>query len=351
MNKSKVAGLCLLLFSLATAQTRILLCGFEPRGIADTSLIRVTGQLLQDALNATYRFTVIVPAPGSRIYDVVPAAESARAYGATQVLVGSIMQIGSKRLMNYQLVEAGSGIVKLADRVEVPPLEEFPPLAERIAASVSELKPFGRTMEPAKALKPEVEPGVRNPRQPYSSIFLTAGYHFMFRQRKEWDTLQLTRNLVNLNMAASFETEPLLTMLQLGLMRGVYGESDLSFDLLVNRVFGKGDFAPMAGGGIGITRFTFGPELGRLKRDGLTLSAGGGVIGLRSYYFRLLTAAYGTYTIPSSGNWGGVPGLRICFGVTTPTLGPDANVRLHPACVGGIIGGFFLTGLIIALTS
>jgi hypothetical protein len=32
-------------------------------------------------------------------------------------------------------------------------------------------------------------------------------------------------------------------------------------------------------------------------------------------------------------------------------LGPDATVKAQPGCVGVIIGGFFLTGLIIARAS
>ena len=51
------------------------------------------------------------------------------------------------------------------------------------------------------------------------------------------------------------------------------------------------------------------------------------MLGLRTYYFRLLASAYATYTLSSSHGWGGVPGLHANFGVTTPTLGPDATVE------------------------
>jgi hypothetical protein len=74
------------------------------------------------------------------------------------------------------------------------------------------------------------------------------------------------------------------------------------------------------------------------------------MLGLRTYYFRLLAAGYINYTVASNW-WGGVPGFRVMFGVSTPSLGPDATVKTSPACVGAAIGGFFLTGLIIALVS
>jgi hypothetical protein len=145
----------------------------------------------------------------------------------------------------------------------------------------------------------------------------------------------------------------MLTMLQMGLMRGTQSEQDITFDLMGNYVFGKGEFAPIAGGGVGITRFSWadsaGGRLETMHNDALTLSAGLGVLGLRTYYFRLIGAAYVNYSIPSSGGWRNTPGLKVMFGVTTPTLGPDATVKMHPGCVGAAIGGFFLTGLVLAL--
>ncbi|MEO0078566.1 MAG: hypothetical protein ABIK86_06160 [candidate division WOR-3 bacterium] len=157
-------------------------------------------------------------------------------------------------------------------------------------------------------------------------------------------------------MGVSFETQQLLTMLQLGFMRGKYQESDLAFDMTANYVMGRGDFAPFAGGGIGITPYSWISDGKTDHNDGLSLSAGAGMLGLRTYYFRMLLAAYGNLTIASN-DWGPdrnsrlVPGLRVMFGVSTTSLGPDATVKAHPGCVGTVIGGFFLTGLIIALTS
>ena len=82
----------------------------------------------------------------------------------------------------------------------------------------------------------------------------------------------------------------------------------------------------------------------------------GGVLGLRTYYFRMLPAACGNVTIASNSRDGKpattlVPGVKDVLGVSAPTLGPDATVKTGPACVGAAIGGFFLTGLIIALVS
>ena len=144
----------------------------------------------------------------------------------------------------------------------------------------------------------------------------------------------------------------MLTMLQLGLMRGIHSENDLAFDVIGNYVVGQGDFAPFIGGGLGITRYSW----DKGDNDGLSVNAGGGVLALRTYYFRILAAAYVNYTFASN-DWAGVhgtknvPGVRVMFGVSSPSLGPDATVKMGPGAVGAVIGGFFLTGLIIALAS
>jgi len=348
MSKLRSVVLLLALCAAAMPQTKILLYDFEARGV-DVSVTRANTQVLRDALNGTYKYVVVDPVPGTFCYNVLAAADSAQRYGAPQALIGNIMAIGGKQFLTYQLVDATSGTVLLADKLDLPPMDEFPMMAERIASSVVGRKPYLETIEPEKVLATEVDARIKHPRKPYAGVFLTAGYLYHLKQRPHPApyTDYFSTRLFNLNMAVSFETQQMLTMLQMGLIRGIHSESDITFDLMNNYVVGSGDFAPFFGGGIGVTRFTW--EEG--KNDGLSLSAGLGVLGLRTYYFRLITAAYFNYTIVASENWGQVPGLKVMFGVSSPSLGPDATVKMGPGCVGAAIGGFFLTGLIVALTS
>jgi len=362
MSKLRSVVLLAALLAIAAGQTKVLLYDFEARGV-DASVIRTTTQLLRDALNGTYKYIVVDPAPGTFCYNVVAAAESAKAYSAAQALIGNIMTIGGKQFLTYQLVDAATSAVLIADKITTPEMDEYPVMAGRIARSIVEREPYGETAEPEVMTTAEVEPKFKHPRKPYAGVFLSAGYLFTMQPRQfsyqdstGTHKADMATNLVNLNMAVSFETQQLLTMLQLGLLRGKHSEQDLAFDLMGNYVMGNGDFAPFVGGGIGVTRYSWVSHGVTLHNDGMSLSAGAGMLGLRTYYFRMLLAAYGNLTIASN-DWDGVPtstlvpGIRVMFGVSTPSLGPDATVKMHPACVGSAIGGFFLTGLIIALTS
>lgn len=358
MLKLRSVVLLLVLCAAAMPQTKILLYDFEARGV-DVSVIRANTQVLRDALNGTYKYLVVDPAPGTFCYNVLASADSATKYGAAQALIGNIMAIGGKQFLTYQLVDATSSTVLLADKLDLPPMDEFPMMAERVAASMVERKPYLETIEPEKVLATEVGPRIKHPRKPYAGVFLTTGYNFQLADRFVTDTVTGARfplgaRLVNLNVSVSFETQQMLTMLQLALMNGKHGESDFTFDMQSNYVIGNGDLAPFFGGGLGVNRYRYtlgegAPHAYTGLNDGLSLSAGGGVLGLRTYYFRLIAAAYVNYTITAS-DWGQVPGLRVMFGVSTPSLGPDATVRTSPGCVGAAIGGFFLTGLVLMLT-
>jgi|WetSurMetagenome_2_1015567.scaffolds.fasta_scaffold174381_2 hypothetical protein len=364
MFRLRSVVLLLVLCAVALPQTKVLMYDFEARGV-DVSVTKTAGQVLRDALNGTYKYIVVDPAAGTFCYNVVAAADSAKKYNATEALIGNIMTIGGKQWLTYQLVDAVTAAVLLADKFQLPPMEEFPVMSDRIAASIVEKKPYAATVEPEMMTSPEENPQFKYPRKPYAGMFLTAGYDFLVTPRPHDEPYPdyFSTNLVNLNLAVSFETQQMLTMLQMGLLRGNHDEQDISFDLLGNYVAGKGDWAPFFGGGIGITRFSWTdtiPNVGwkNNKNDGLSLNAGVGVIGLRTYYFRIIAAAYMNYTVASNEwdsnpatNSKSMPGLKVMFGVSTPSLGPDATVKTSPACVGAAIGGFFLTGLIIALVS
>jgi hypothetical protein len=352
---TKVRVLCLLtlMVSVALPQTKVLLYDFEARSV-DQSVIKTTTQLLRDALNGTYKYIVVDPAPNTSCYNVVAAAESAKVHGAGQALVGNIMAIGGKQLLTYQLVDAATATVLLQSKVDVPPMEEFPVMADRIAQSIVARENYAATAEPEKMTSTEVEPKFKHPRKPYAGLFLTAGYNFLLKQRYGWDgestQVKLGSDLINLNVAVSFETQRMLTLMQIGLSRGIRSESDINFDLIGNYIIGDGDFAPFVGGGIGLNRYTFTDTHATQLNDGMSLLAGGGVLGLRTYFFRLIGAGYFNMTKVSN-YWGWEPGVKVLFGVSTPSMGPDATLKMSPGCVGASIGAFFLTGLIIALVS
>ena len=308
-------GLC----AAAPAQTRILLYDFEARGV-DVSVIRANTQVLRDALNGTYKYLVVDPAPGTFCYNLLAAADSARHYGAAQALIGNIMSIGGKQFLTYQLVDAGSSTLMLADKLELPPMDEFPTMAERVAAAIVKKKPLAQTIEPGNVLETEVNgPALGRQRKPYTGILLTAGYGYFAPGRQS----SSATSLFNLDMALSLETRRTLTMLQIGCV--VSDEPGIEYGLLSHYVPGRGDLAPFYGGGLSISGFAS-------SGDALIFYAGGGVIGLRTYNFRFLAAAYLSLATGGSEGPSG-PGVRVLFGVSAPSFCPEPTTGTGSCCI------------------
>lgn len=136
MSKLRTAILLIVLCAVAMPQTKAFVYDFAARGV-DASVIRTTAQVLRDALNGTYKYLVVAPGTGTSCYNVVAAADSARKYDAAQALVGNVMTIGGKQWLTCQLVDAGAATVLLADKIELPPLDEFPVMSGLIIALAS----------------------------------------------------------------------------------------------------------------------------------------------------------------------------------------------------------------------
>jgi len=309
-----VLGLC----AAAPAQTRILLYDFEARGV-DVSVIRANTQVLRDALNGTYKYLVVDPAPGTFCYNMLAAADSARQYGAAQTLIGNIMSIGGKQFLAYQLVDAGSSTLMLGDRFELPPMDEFPTMAERVATAIVKRKPFAQTIEPGNTLETEAnDPALKRQRRPYTGVLMTAGYGYFASGHQS----SCATSFFNLDVALSLETQRTLTMLQIGWV--VSEEPGIEYGLFSHYVPGRGDLAPFYGGGLSISRFG-------TSDDALILNAGGGVIGLRTYRFRFFATAYLSLAIGGHEGPSG-PGVRILFGVSAPSACPEQAIRTGSCC-------------------
>ena len=133
MSKLRSVILLCVLCAVALPQTKILLYDFEARGV-DASVIRTTTEVLRDALNGTYKYIVVDPAAGTFCYNVVAAADSAKKYGAAQVLVGNIMTIGGKQWLTYQLVDASSAAVLTSRAMSLSAPSSFR-ISEKLSSS------------------------------------------------------------------------------------------------------------------------------------------------------------------------------------------------------------------------
>jgi len=330
--------------TMLAAQPRTLVFQFQPV-MVDSSVTTVISSLLRDRMTDSRAFAVVEPPAGIGILPVEAAESLARALGVEKLVMGKVTRVGMKYMVSYELLNASTGVIELSDRTSVESENEFDVLTTRIAASLKAGKPYQASLELGAVGEQEgVEPRTR---QPYSSVLFTTGYTFPISHRLPYDPGTM---LFTLDAAVTYEAPTFLAEGQMGIMRGKQGFTDLHFDMLAHRLYSLKDVAPFLGGGIGVHRMSFSPDYPLASRndDGLSLTASGGLLLFRTYYFRAIADARATVLFTQ--DFGTMTSAGLGFGLTSPGLGPEGTVRTPAACIYGTLGAFFITGLIVALT-
>jgi hypothetical protein len=343
MRRSAMAVFLVLLgFGVLAAQPRLVVFEFEPV-MADSGITKVVVSLLRDRLSETRAFGEVL-ASSARPASVPAADSMAKALGADQTIVGSVARVGGGFLISYKLVSVATGELLLADRASLGSESELDVVTERIARSVRDRRLFGATQHSGELTSAEAKSV-----EPASSILFTTGYTFPIFNNFPYNPGTM---LFTLDASVSYELSDFMALVQMGISRGKQGYQDLHFELLGHKLLGQSDISPYIGGGFGIHRISFRPEDWQLpskEDDGLSVTASAGVLLFRNNIFRIVGSGKATAVFMQDLGVSASGGLY--FGVASAGFGPSGKVKTPPACIYGALGTFFITGLIVALTT
>ena len=322
---------------LLSAQPKLAVFEFQPV-MADTGLAKVVATLLSDRLVDTKAFGVVVTSH-ERPATMTAAESIAKTLGADEAIVGSIARVGQGSIISYRLVSVPTGAVLLSDRASLGNESELDVVTGRMARSIRDRKPFAATEQAGLATSAEVQS-----REAASAILFTTGYTFPIFNTFPADPGTM---LFTLDAAVTYELPQFMAMAQMGIMRGKEGFQDIHFELLGHRVFGTGDMATYLGGGLGIHRISMWANDG--DDDGLSLTGSGGVLLFRNNIFRIVGNGKVTAVMTQDLGTSYTGGLG--FGLGSAGFGPTGKIKTPPACIYGALGVFFITGLIVALST
>jgi TolB-like protein len=349
MITTRIAVVLAVLVCTSPAQERAVVFDFQPLGV-DTATAQLAAMLLRERLSDVNAFTLVTP-PAPPTYASEEQLQAARDLAAQKAIGGSLARIGTKVIVSYRLLDAAAGSVVLSDRATIGTVEELDLAMERIALALKERKPFGGTGEVGRLTDVE-----RQRKAAASSVFLTTGYTFPLQHQIPADPGMM---LFTLDAAVTYETPDVLAQGLMGYRRGENSFNEIYFDLLIHRMFSRFDVTPYVGGGIGVHRLSSrkwvphqgyqGGYYAEAEDDGLALVASGGLILFRTQFFRLMGNVKGSvvFTEDFGVNYFGSFG----FGLSSPTFGPGGGVNAPSPCIFGCLGAFFLTGLIVAMTT
>jgi len=330
-------GLC-----LAQTLPKLIVFDLEPIGMEERTGYAIT-KLIRDAFAESNKFLLIEAPADSRCYSPKPACSVAEELGADKAFIGSILQLGEKYTISFQFLNVPDCQVEFADKISTTELEEMDVLVSRIVNAIIENKPIEKTIEVGKVVETEV-PTFKT-REPFATITARTGYTFGAYPKTT------TSDMFTLETSIAYETKDLFTEALFGGRNGK-DANGVYFDLLLHKILGTEDFAPYIGGGLGIHQVTIEryEEWASKSDDGLAFTLSGGVLGFRTYFFRIIANARLSMTF--TGEFGVVPDASFTFGITSPSFGTGKNSQFQTAgiCLGGCLAAYLVTGLIVSLS-
>lgn len=305
-----VAIIVLILSSAAGAagKAKIVVFRFEPIGVDETTA-KIATELLRGELSSGDVFYAVV---GEEVCKTPEeAAQLARGMEAEKAVIGSLSGLGEKIIVRASLVDTKTGNVEFEDQLVSTTVDDLDMVMKRLALGLAKKKKHPETAEVEAIIEKETEEPRR--RKTFFSTGSTVGYLF-----PTGNSFGGSGSMVTFEGLGWYETPDFTAETVVGTsISGDAGYIYWDFGLL--RFLSRSDLAPFVGGDLGMHWLTAGDfdESG----DGLGLSAVGGIVGFRTYDFRLILKGKYTVVFAEINDQSTQRGFAVTFGLTTNTGG------------------------------
>jgi TolB-like protein len=331
-----IALLCVLLSALiavphtALGQQKIAIVVFDaqPIGVEEPTVLAAS-QLLRNDLAATGNFAVMDEGEVTRLlgekplcYDSQCALEIGQQLGVDKAVIGSLSRLGEKIIVELRLVDVNSGQVEFSDRMASATVEDLDTVIKRLATGLATGKPSEQTVEIGAITEVET----REPRRRKNFFTVGGKIGYLFPTGDSWRGVD---KLLCLDWVTRYETPTFMVeslvgwRYEIGRDEGAY---DIPIEFSILYIPGKSDFSPYLGGGLGIHWVAAAREdedvvyhgEERITNNGLALNVGGGLIGFRTYDFRIVVDLRYTMVFAKLDGQDTHQGVSLTFGVTSP---------------------------------
>ena len=335
-----IAWFYVLLFALiavpdmALCQQKMAIVVFDaqPIGVEESTVLAST-QLLRNDLAATGTFAVMDEGEVTRFlgekpncYDSQCASEIGRQLGVDKAVIGSLSRLGEKVIVELRMVDVASGQVEFSDRMASATVEDLDTVIKRLATGLATGKPTEKTVEIGAITEVET----REPRRRKNFFTVGGKVGYLFPTGDSWRKVD---KLLCLDWVTWYETPTFMVeslvgwRYEIGRDEGAY---DVPVEFSIFYIPGKSDFTPYLGGGLGIHWVAAARDdedvayhqEERITNNGLALNVGGGLIGFRTYDFRIVVDLRYTMVFAELDGQDTHQGISLTFGVTHPRKDP-----------------------------
>lgn len=315
MNRRRTSALVavtvLVLGSAAAAlsDTKIAVFRFEPIGVDETTS-KIAAELLRGELSSKDGFYAIVGE------DVCKTPQEASRLGkqltADKAVIGSLSGLGAKIVVRASLIDIETANVEFEDQIVSATIDDLDMVMKRLALGLIQKKKYQETAEVEAIIEKETEEPRR--RRTFFSKGGTVGYLL-----PTGDSFGGSGSMTIVEGLGWYETPDFTAEAVLG--TALSGDASYFYwDIGLLRFLSRSDFAPYLGGSVGIHWVSV--DYFNESNDGLGLSAVGGLVGFRTYDFRLIVKAKYSVIFAEIGDQSTQRGFSITFGITHTSSGP-----------------------------
>jgi TolB-like protein len=290
----------------AAGETKIAIFRFESIGVDETTT-RVATELLRGELSRLEMFEAI-----SR-EEVCTTAEEAsrlgRPLGAVKAVIGSLSGLGEKIVVRASLVDLNTEKVEFEDQIVSAKIDDLDVVMKRLALGLAKKKKHEETAEVEAIIEKETKEPRR--RRTFFTRGGTVGYSF-----PTGNSYGDAGSMTTFEGLGWYETPDFTAQVVWG--TSFSGDAaDLYLDFGLLRLLSRADFAPYLGGSLGMHWISVddGP-VGPTSNDGLGISVEGGLVGFRTYDFRLIARAKYSVAFAEILDQSSQRGFTITFGLT-----------------------------------
>lgn len=345
MLKYKTLPLLVLIIflPLSLLGEKIAVVDFKPIGV-DPSLVEATTTLLKADLSSYKKFTLVEVVEKVVCEDKECAAEIGFKAKAHKVVYGTVSKLGKKYIISAYVVEVSTHNIVFQDRIAAASAEDLDITSKRLAKAIA----TGKKIEKVAEVGIITEEEVKEPRRRKS--FYTVGGKFGIGMPLG-DTYGGVKTLMGGSVVYWHETPKFIVEVGIGenfsttTSVGETGTTVHAIELTIAQLsifylFTKGDFCPYAGGGIGMRNLWIYKDHPGFTVDysetgfGMALNLNAGLIGFRTYDFRILVDVQYSLNMADVGEKFGGPhhAIGVSFGFTY-------KGERRTGCLGGGCGG------------
>jgi hypothetical protein len=317
----------------------------------DSATSKTVNDLFFESYQSFVKGEIKRPDSARPCQDKLAALDAAKRVGGSEAVYGVGHKLGEKWIVSAWRLNTADGATLASARLDSKSIEDFEFVMKRLAESLAKGKKVDETATIDNVTEGEMSDNQFRRREGFYAFGVKVGYLFPPAPSHSYQDYNNTYSATMISPSQIVTTDwinwfelPRDLALEWDLHAGWEYEFGTNFDLI--KLFSRGDFAPFAGGGIGIDWVipnSTDDTLGH-RNSGFSINGRGGIMLFRTYSFRILASAGYKVVLNSDYDQAVTADIGIIWKKQKSSEGSSSPLVKGLAIIGGIVVGLVVLG-------